>query len=78
MRQTKTLNSKTSNTVWELLMVFSFDIAVYGGVLVALPLCFVLFDVLHITQTWLQIAVILSPLLVWALVLWRREQKRQW
>ncbi len=47
--------------------------AIYPNGILACMVCFALFDRLHITQTWLQIAVVLSPLLVWAFFLWRRK-----
>ncbi len=77
MRETKTLTSKASNILWAVLSGFAFDIIIYAGLFIVLPLWFLLFDAFHITQTWLQVLVFVSPLLVLALVLWRREQNRK-
>jgi hypothetical protein len=77
MRETKTLDSKVPSKVWELLSVFALDIIVYGGLFIILPLWFMLFDAFHITQTWLQVIVFVSPLLMLALVLWWRERRKK-
>ncbi|RYG70993.1 hypothetical protein EON80_06155 [bacterium] len=39
--------------------------------------CFVIFDALHVTSTWLQITIVIAPLIGLAFSLWRREQAEQ-
>lgn len=37
--------------------------------------CFVVFDLFHITQTWLQVAIVLLPFVIAAYFLWKREKE---
>ena len=77
MRETKTLDSKIPSKLWEYLSIFAFEIIIYAGLFIVLPLWFMLFDAFGITQIWLQVLVFLSPLLLLALVLWRRERLKR-
>lgn len=54
-----------------------FEVALWVLAPILVMVCFFFFDLFHITQTWMQVSLVISPLLVLAFFHWRSEEKKQ-